>query len=35
MIFEFLIVVRLAEDTEIVDVIHECLANNTKGQARG
>lgn len=25
MIFEFLIVVRLAEDTEIVDVIHECL----------
>jgi len=26
MIIEFLIVVRLAEDTEIVDVIHECLA---------
>lgn len=26
MIFEFLIVVRLAEDTEIEDVIHECLA---------
>lgn len=26
MIFEFLIVVRLTEDAEIVDVIHECLS---------
>lgn len=26
MIFEFLIVVRLAEDTEVVEIIHECLS---------